>query len=311
MITAAQIANLRTKSSDYEKTHALKAKLSALRQKRQPFYLTGDEFKEILAWKLRSWYRLTERSWSVNTEDDIRTITAKAFAVSDPDKDIEADRRIRVLRKLRGVGLPVASAILALACPDDYAVIDFRVWRQVFGEDKRTFTLGDYKRYLAAIRPLAKELGWPVQEVDLAIWEYDRRAGGHGDEDRCREVRPSRPAENASIPTHELVEQVGRAFQERRGKEGSFSASEFQDEMANLGKHGFQASDYCYNLINRDPRSRSHPVFLHVERGRYRYVGLNAPFCGPVFSHKKGGSPKQVGEWEFGKLTLWEDPRKA
>lgn len=85
--------------------------------------------------------------------------------------------RVGILCALRGVGVPVASAVLALAFPDEYAVIDFRGWRQVFGEDRRQFGVGDYKRYLGEVRRLARELEWPVQEVDLAIWHYDTRNG--------------------------------------------------------------------------------------------------------------------------------------
>lgn len=73
------------------------------------------------------------------------------------------------------VSVPVASAILALVFPEKYAVIDFRVWRQVFDEERTTFSVSDYKRYLHEIQRLAHELGWQVQEVDFAIWEYDRR----------------------------------------------------------------------------------------------------------------------------------------
>lgn len=70
--------------------------------------------------------------------------------------------------------MPVASAVLALVFPEKYAVIDVRVWRQIFGEEKTTFTLADYQRYLPEVKRLASELGWTVQEVDLAIWDYDR-----------------------------------------------------------------------------------------------------------------------------------------
>lgn len=73
------------------------------------------------------------------------------------------------------VGVPIASAVLALVYPTEYCVIDFRGWRQVFEQDRRQFTISDYKRYLVKVRELSRELQWPVQEVDLAVWEYDSR----------------------------------------------------------------------------------------------------------------------------------------
>jgi len=107
----------------------------------------------------------------------IRTITSVALTISHPDEEYELELRLGILCTLRGVGVPVASAVLALVFPEKYAVIDFRGWRQVFGKEKATFSIPDYKQYLREIQRLADELGWSVQEVDLAIWEYDRVNG--------------------------------------------------------------------------------------------------------------------------------------
>jgi len=81
--------------------------------------------------------------------------------------------RVGILCTLRGVGAPIASAVLALVFPEKYAVIDFRGWRQVFGAERRHGSLANYKRYLRDARRLALELGWPIQEVDLVIWHND------------------------------------------------------------------------------------------------------------------------------------------
>jgi len=107
----------------------------------------------------------------------IRVVTGAALSIEHPDEDYEIELRLGILCTLRGVGVPVASAILALVFPERYAVIDFRGWRHVFGEERTTFSVSDYKRYLREIQRLSLELGWPVQEVDLAIWEYDRING--------------------------------------------------------------------------------------------------------------------------------------
>jgi len=141
-------------------------------------YLTLDEFDRVLQWKLRGQYGRHQERRKANTDDVIRVVTGAALSIEHPDKDYEIELRFGILGALRGVGVPVASAILALVFPERYAVIDFRGWRQVFGEDKEQFSVSDYKRYLPRIQNLAQELGWPVQEVDLAIWEYDRINGG-------------------------------------------------------------------------------------------------------------------------------------
>ncbi|MEJ5240388.1 MAG: hypothetical protein WHS87_04250 [Anaerolineales bacterium] len=177
MITAAQLIPYRTSGEDYAETERLKKQFAGLRQERVPLYLTLDEFDEILRWKLRGQYGRQREQRKVNTDEVIRTVTTAALSLTHPDDDYETELRLRILCTLRGVGVPVASAILALVFPERYAVIDFRGWRQVFDEERTTFSVSDYKRYLREIRRLARELGWSVQEVDLAIWEYDRTNG--------------------------------------------------------------------------------------------------------------------------------------
>lgn len=178
MITVSQIAGLRTSSDDFERTEQLKHKFARLRHMRRPFFLTAAEFDEILEWKLRGQYGRQRALREPNTDELIRAVTDFALTISHDDKDYELDLRVRALCILRGVSVAVASAVLALVFPDEYAVIDFRVWRQLFDEERRTFTVPDYKTYMKEIRRLAAELEWAAQEVDLAIWEYDRRQSG-------------------------------------------------------------------------------------------------------------------------------------
>ncbi len=175
MITAAQILALRGVGDDYNNTQHLKAKLAQLRRERQPLYLTAVEFEEILEWKLGQQIGRQRALRTANTDDIIRAVTGLALTISHQDKEYELELRIGVLCSLRGVGVPVASAVLALIFPNEYAVIDYRVWRQLFDEYKTVFYLPEYKRYMGEIRHLVEELRWPVQEVDFAIWEYDRR----------------------------------------------------------------------------------------------------------------------------------------
>jgi hypothetical protein len=177
MITAVQLIPHRTSSDDYTLTEHLKVHFAQMKQERRPMYLTLDELDRVLQWKLRGQHGRQRERRKANTEDVIRVVTGAALSIEHPDEDYEIELRLGILCTLRGVGVPVASAILALVFPERYAVIDFRGWRQVFGEERTTFSVSDYKRYLREIRRLSLELGWPVQEVDLAIWEYDRING--------------------------------------------------------------------------------------------------------------------------------------
>lgn len=179
MITASQIAHLRTSSDD--KAERLKTQFAQLRAERRPFFLTAAEFEEILKWKLRRQYGRQRALRAGNTDEVIRAVTSLALTITHNDKDYELELRVGILWALRGVGVPVASAVLALVYPDDYAVIDFRSWRQIFSKDKErtsfSFSISNYKQYMQEIRRLSQELGWTPQEVDLAIWQYDKDMG--------------------------------------------------------------------------------------------------------------------------------------
>lgn len=180
MITAEQIAPLRRQEIDIDETEQLKKKMRLLYRDRSPFYLTAAEFEEILQWKLGQQIGRQRERRAANTEEIIRAVTGVALTISHPDKDYELELRVNLLCALRGVAIPVASAVLALVFPEQYAVIDFRVWRQCFGESRNIFSIADYKKYMFVICHLANELGWSVQEVDHAIWEYDRKFGNFG-----------------------------------------------------------------------------------------------------------------------------------
>lgn len=175
MVEASVLVPYRNGPEDYADTEELKGKLKRLRAERKPFYLSASELDEILRWKLRGQYGRGEALRVGNTDEVVRAVTTGALSISHDDLDYLLDLRVNILCAIRGMGVPVASAVLALVFPEDYCVVDFRGWRQVFGEDKRTFSLRDYKRYLNEIRKLQAELpGWSVQEIDGAIWEKDR-----------------------------------------------------------------------------------------------------------------------------------------
>jgi hypothetical protein len=108
-----------------------------------------------------------------------RAVTEAVFKIADPDVRYESVVRLGLLAALPGVGVPVATAVLALANPERHCVIDFRGWRAAFDEERTAFSVSHYLRYREEVARLAADLGWSVQETDLAIWEYDRRRTHH------------------------------------------------------------------------------------------------------------------------------------
>ncbi|MEZ5125325.1 MAG: hypothetical protein R2826_03635 [Thermoleophilia bacterium] len=184
MITAQilkkQRDRLRLDDADWQAHQQLKAKFAAARKQRDPMYLTESEFFEVAHWKLINQYGRAKRYLESNSAERIEAITSRALSFRDPDPDIEMVGRVTMLRVLPGVGMGVASAILALCFPEQYAPIDFRVWRQLFDSDLSMFEVPEYRRYLKRLRELADELAsldpandWPIQLVDYFAWEYD------------------------------------------------------------------------------------------------------------------------------------------
>ncbi len=153
----------------------MKAEFQRCRNARKPFYLTRDQLDRVFKWKLRSQYGRQSERRARNSDAAYETVTEAVFKIVSPDVEYECAVRLRLLTALEGVGVPVASAVLALTEPERYCVIDFRAWRSVFGEDRTAFSVGDYIRYRNEVARLAANLGWPIQEADAAIWEYDRR----------------------------------------------------------------------------------------------------------------------------------------
>lgn len=162
---------------DYETTQRLLSLFKTLKAERLPFYLTAQEFDLILRWKLRGQYGRGVGVRSQNTDNIIRTITESVFKIKHDNDNYETKMRIDILSIIPGVSIPVASAILTLVEPTKYTVIDFRVWRAMFDEDKKLFSYNEYARYRSRVVAFADELDWTPQEVDAAIWEYDRRQG--------------------------------------------------------------------------------------------------------------------------------------
>jgi len=169
------IQQLICRADDYDETKKLISKYAELKKTRSPFYLTSADFNDILKWKLRQQYNRQYRNRERNTEHNINIVTQAAFAVEHQDRDYETELRLKILTTLSGVEVPVASAILTLCYPELYSVIDFRGWRQIFGNAKTyaNYTPKEYIKYLTIIRHAAKIFQFTTQEMDMAIWQYD------------------------------------------------------------------------------------------------------------------------------------------
>jgi len=153
---------------------------SALRQQE---YVRRDELRKIGKWKAGG---RIDHHLRKNSESAVEQQSRLAFQAPRDEEAVEA------LTELTGVGVPVASTILTMANPTNFAVIDYRAVRALgvvkpalldshnysqyaeFMECFREPTVDGYRFYMEIIRDIAQREGLSTREVDMALWAYDK-----------------------------------------------------------------------------------------------------------------------------------------
>jgi len=133
-------------------------------------FLTKNELLRIAEWKLRRLYFPKHRKEiEKNTDSLIEETTEKAIKETDDKTKVEILDEL-----LHGVGIPVASAVLTVLNPQDYAVIDINGWYALYHEEKKLFTSSDFKQYINKVREIAKNQGLTAREVDKGLFILGR-----------------------------------------------------------------------------------------------------------------------------------------
>lgn len=134
-------------------------------------FLTKDELIKICRWKSPRAIHLIE----LNSESKIKRITEKILT-SKFEKDI-----INQLRKLKGVSLPMASAILMLIDPQNYGVIDIRVWQLLYEIGTVTtnpkgtnLNFNQWYKYLMIIRYFAEKYKVKARDIERTLFKVHK-----------------------------------------------------------------------------------------------------------------------------------------
>lgn len=122
------------------------------------------DFLTVGRWKARG---RTAPMLERNSDDDISEITRCGLAASDAVG-------YRVLTLLAGVWVPTASALLTVADPDRFTVIDFRALNSLRRHGELSGPDPDYPTYVRLCRRLADRCRRGLRELDRALWEEDR-----------------------------------------------------------------------------------------------------------------------------------------
>lgn len=149
-------------------------------------YVYKDELLAMSRWKVEG--KRNDRHIKKNTDDEVESITGKALNTTD------AATAASILSDLDGDRIPVASTILAMSNPYEYAIVDFRSFRALaavvpslvdtdcydslveFLEAYRTYANSptSYEYYMKHVREIASTEGLTPREVDMALWTLDK-----------------------------------------------------------------------------------------------------------------------------------------
>lgn len=150
------------------------------------YELSVAELLRISQWKLQG-----GRNDSNIESNSSEAVTRQLQTALDAPSDTEA---VEALTELSGVGVPMASTILTVADPSQYAVIDYRAFRGIAGakpdiidssqyaeyaefiEHFRTYLRrpAAYGYYMDHVREIAEAEDLSARKVDMALWAFDK-----------------------------------------------------------------------------------------------------------------------------------------
>jgi len=124
--------------------------------------------------------------WKINRQveldaETIEYLNSLADALKQPDEALTNEDAAWLVGKLiesKGVGLPVASAILKQYCPHVFPIIDQRAYFVLYRE-KLPLNAGVdiYLAYLDRCATIAKEYKIPFDKVDEVLYQIDKDSG--------------------------------------------------------------------------------------------------------------------------------------
>jgi len=136
---------------------------------RKTMKLSKDDLSKIMEWKFES--NALVKTVQLNRvknvdEQHLEKISNKVFNL-DVSQDM---KRIMLLCGFNGIGPAVASVILTFFDPQNYCVVDFHVYQEVFGYRPKYLTPEKYVRLLGKLREEAKKYNLKVRDVEKAYF---------------------------------------------------------------------------------------------------------------------------------------------
>jgi hypothetical protein len=141
--------------------------IKKLRPAKKRGWLTKEELIEICHWK-------SARAIKYICSNHVANIKKQTgIALTTKSEQL----KILALRELKGVSLPMASAILMLTNPRRYGVIDIRVWEVMFNIGTMSanprganFTFNQWYRYLMILRYFANKYKVSARDIERTLF---------------------------------------------------------------------------------------------------------------------------------------------
>lgn len=172
----------------HEDTDPLFSSISNAIQSRN-YEISIDELLKISQWKMQG--PRNDDNIKANAEKDVNVEQQCQYALTE----VEGKDSIKTLTDLSGVGVPMASTVLTVAKPSEYAIIDYRAFRGLAGalpeivdsreyseyaeflEHFRTYDKSPaaYEYYIKHVRNIAEQEDLSARQVDMALWAFDKQ----------------------------------------------------------------------------------------------------------------------------------------
>jgi hypothetical protein len=118
----------------------------------------------------RSYLGQEQKYFDKNSDEAVANVLRATIDAIDKHGDTE--RAFRELQSLKGIGLPVASAILTAVFPDRFTIIDIMAFRALGAPEGIPLSVPLYLRYLAFCGQQAERLGISLRDMDRALWQW-------------------------------------------------------------------------------------------------------------------------------------------
>ena len=137
-------------------------------------YLTKCELIEVSKWKVKK-KRNTFRNVIKNYPDDVKKKTCAAFRANVDDSMYHLCNQRRRGMGLRGVRIPMGSAILHWFHTDCYPIWDrYAIWSVQLDESRYRNKFERWKAYTLFCREIAEEYEVCMRHLDRALMQYGK-----------------------------------------------------------------------------------------------------------------------------------------